>query len=84
MQRKESLVKIKDEEILLMLRSYINNQTKWTDIIDEIKQNIDQLSQKTKVLYRSAITKQWRDQLSNELNNLMAKRQEDIENVQIR
>lgn len=50
-----------------------------TDIIDEIKENIDQFGQATKVLQNN-----WGIGCENKLSNLMAKRQQDIKNVQIR
>ena len=72
LQRKKKSVKIDKVEIPLILRSYITHPTKWTDIIENIKQNADQLPSKAKELYLSATRRQLRDRVSVKMSKLLA------------
>ena len=51
LHKKESVVKVGDEEIIMMLRAYIVHPTKW-NIIHDMRENIDQLNEKTRDYYR--------------------------------
>lgn len=79
MQRRKRTVKFSEQEILLILQAYLTHPSKWSEIINDVKANIDQLEQATRDLYSSATNKQLRDRMSTKLSSLMSKRQENIE-----
>ncbi|XP_060574848.1 uncharacterized protein LOC132732447 [Ruditapes philippinarum] len=84
LQRRKRTVKFSEQEILLILRAYLTHPSKWSEIINDVKANIDQLEQATRNLYSSATNKQLRDRMWTKLSSLMSKRQENIESEPIR
>ncbi|XP_053378605.1 uncharacterized protein LOC123550133 [Mercenaria mercenaria] len=65
-----------------MLRAYRTHPTRWNDVIDDIKQNIDRLPQPVREFYNSATIKQLKDRLSVKLAKLMSTR--NIEDQDLR
>ncbi|XP_053403849.1 uncharacterized protein LOC128558473 isoform X2 [Mercenaria mercenaria] len=76
-------VEIGKEETLLILRSYLAHTTKWKDILKYVKQNIGQLPQAAKKLYRTASAKQLRDRMTTKLEKLIYQQAEKIEDKDI-
>ncbi|XP_053372641.1 uncharacterized protein LOC128546282 [Mercenaria mercenaria] len=74
LQRRRKSIRISKEETLLMLRAYRTHPTRWNDVIDDIKQNLDRLPQQVRELYNSATIKQLKDRLSVKLAKLMSTR----------
>jgi len=56
------------------------HSSSWSDIVNDLKANIDQLNDRTRELYRLATNRQHRDRLSSKLNQLMTRPWESIEN----
>lgn len=81
---KKKRVKTARLEILLFLRSYSAHPCSWTDILDTMKGNMSQLPDAVKELYNSASRKQLRDRLSAQLNRLLSKPSNKIEDEEIR
>ncbi|KAL5017246.1 hypothetical protein ScPMuIL_006835 [Solemya velum] len=56
---------------LLILRGYISHPTKWEGgIIQEVKENMNQLPPAARELYVSGTVKQFRDRMSTKLGKL--------------
>ena len=51
-------------EILMVLRAYQAHPTCWTEIINDIKSNVHNLSEEARRLYENATNKQLRDRIS--------------------
>ncbi|KAL4238618.1 hypothetical protein ACF0H5_003325 [Mactra antiquata] len=83
LQRKKTSVRISKEETLLILRSYREHRTRWTDVVEDVRNNAEQLPASARELYRSASPKQLRERMSAKLSKLMASRC-DIEDADIR
>jgi hypothetical protein len=80
MKRKRA-VKVCDEEILSMLRSYQVQPCSWIHITKSMLENIHHLPRETQSLYKSAIVKQLKDRLSTKLLSLS---NNDVKNAEIR
>ena len=74
LQRRRSNVRVSREEELLLLRSYREHPTSWTDVIATIKSNIGQLPERARNLYRTANDQRLKDRLSAKLSKLIAAR----------
>ena len=72
------------EEILVFLRAYQAHPTRWADIIDEVKDNLQGLSQEAKDLYRTSSNKQLRDRLSAKFGKLIRLDSNSIKDLEIR
>ena len=68
-------MRISKDEILLILRAYREHPTRWTDVIDDVRQNNDPLRAAAQELYITGSVKQLRDRMSMKLSKLMAARQ---------
>ncbi|XP_053388878.1 uncharacterized protein LOC123554540 isoform X2 [Mercenaria mercenaria] len=84
LEQRTKTVKMGKEETLLILRPYLAHTTEWRDILKHVKQNIDQLPQATKKLYRTASAKQLRDRMTTQFEKLINQQAEKIEDKDIR
>lgn len=84
LQKRKKNVKFCKEETLVVLRAYLSHPTKWTDILDEVKHNVHQLTPEAKELYQNGTVKQLRDRMSSKLGKLMSQDTESIQDLDIR
>ena len=83
-QRKKKHVRLSDEEVLMMLRSYLVHPCSWHKIIKSMKDNIHQLSEDAKQLYFESGHRQLKNRLSNKFSKLMTAPEGRIGNALIR
>ncbi|XP_060599910.1 uncharacterized protein LOC132753447 [Ruditapes philippinarum] len=84
LQRRRKPVKIGKEETLLILRAYCSHPTNWSDVLDEVRQNLDQLPEDARALYHSGNLRQLRDRMSGKLSKITKMRVESIQDSDIR
>ena len=82
MSKRKTMIPIGKEETLMLLRAYKCHPGAWSEIIDDIKLNMEGLPGKVQVMYSTASTKQLRDRLGVKLRKLLASTK--IDNTQIR
>ena len=72
-------VPFSNEEIILILRAYQANPSYWTEIINDIKANLEQLSPGHQRLYQGSSVKQLKDRVSNKSGRLLHTNPDTIE-----
>ncbi|KAL5022584.1 hypothetical protein ScPMuIL_001739 [Solemya velum] len=82
--RRKRNVPCTKEETLLLIRSYVADPVNWTNVIDEIKANLHQLSRPTRDLYNTATRNQLRNRLSSRIGKLLREQPQDIEDADLR
>lgn len=83
-QRKKKPIRLSDEEVLMMLRSYQFHPCFWVKIIQSIKDNDHQLPDDAKKMYLECGHRQLKNRLSNKYAKLMCASERDIKNALIR
>jgi hypothetical protein len=84
LQKRKKQIKIKKEEILLILRAYLWHPTNWPDILESIRHSIDQLPEDAREHYRTSGEKQLKTRMSSKLSVIIKKNSADIDDPDIR
>ncbi|MES9879524.1 MAG: hypothetical protein ABW185_01430 [Sedimenticola sp.] len=77
-------VTISKEESILIARAYVLHPSKWSDVVQDIKQNLDQLPKKARELYQTATDRQLRDRVSTKLGKLTSIPLASVEDADLR
>ena len=77
-------VKFDREEILLLIRSYMEHPCSWPDIVKTMQDNLIHLSNAAQEMYTSASEQQLKERLSTKLGKMVASKLEDNADEEIR
>ena len=58
LQKKKKVIRLSDQETLLLLRAYQEHPSSWSEIIGTIKSNLHSLPEDARHLYNTSETKQ--------------------------
>ena len=83
-QRKNMLIRISEQEVLMMLRAYQEHASPWAAIIQTMRLNKHMLPDDARDMYRTAGMKQIKDRLCGKLNKLMSMDMSKIKSEDVR
>ena len=83
-QRKNMLIRISEQEVLMMLRAYQAHASPWAAIIQTMRLNAHMLPDDARDMYRTAGMKQIKDRICGKLNKLMSMDMSKIKSDDVR
>ncbi|KAL4240510.1 hypothetical protein ACF0H5_001301 [Mactra antiquata] len=70
--RKKRRVDFCKEEIIMILHAYRAHPTRWADVVEDVKSNLNVLPEPTRQLYETGSDRQLKDRISSKLGRLVA------------
>ncbi|KAL4224838.1 hypothetical protein ACF0H5_015534 [Mactra antiquata] len=70
--RKKRRVDFCKEEIIMILHAYRAHPTRWADVVEDVKSNLNVLPEPTRQLYETGSDRQLKDRISSKLGKLVA------------